>query len=124
MTRKQFLARVKAFIAQYDLDLQNAVLLLGGAPALMRLQRFRRSLNASNDKSVRLHREFNWLYDLLRLETVGDFDTEESGHFAMIDPEDPVVWSICTLTEAVADLINDLDAVKTASGDERGEVAA
>jgi hypothetical protein len=37
MTRKQFLARVKAFIAQNDLDLQNAVLLLGGVSALMRL---------------------------------------------------------------------------------------
>lgn len=124
MTRKQFLARVKAFIAQFDLDLQNAVLLLGGAPALMRLQRFRRSLNASNDKSVRLHRELNWLYDLLSLENVGDFDTEESGHFAMIDPEDPVVWSICKLTEGVADLIEGLDALQAQVGGQQGEVAA
>tara|TARA_R110002049_G_scaffold2822_3_gene22831 strand:- start:1584 stop:1958 length:375 start_codon:yes stop_codon:yes gene_type:complete len=124
MTRKQFLARVKAFIAQNDLDLQHAVLLLGGAPALTRLQRFRRALNTSSNKSIRLRRELTWLHDLLSLEHVGDFDADEAGHFAMIDPADPVVWSICTLTEAVADLIDGLDELRAASGDLDGEVAA
>tara|TARA_R110000850_G_scaffold81352_3_gene174842 strand:- start:2941 stop:3315 length:375 start_codon:yes stop_codon:yes gene_type:complete len=124
MTRKQFLAHVKAFIAQNDLDLQNAVLLLGGAQALMRLHRFRRTLNTSSNKSIRLRRELTWLHDLLSLEHVGDFDTEEAGHFVMIDPADPVVWSICTLTEAVADLIDGLDEQRAASGDLNGEVAA
>ena len=124
MTRKQFLAHVKAFIAQNDLDLQNAVLLLGGASALMRLHRFRRTLNTSSSKSIRLRRELTWLHDLLSLEHVGDFDADESAHFAMIDPEDPVVWSICTLTETVADLIDGLGALQAASGDLDGEVAA
>jgi hypothetical protein len=124
MTRKQFLARLKAFIAQNDLDLQNAVLLLGGAPALMRLQRFRRTLNTSSNKSIRLRRELTWLHDLLSLEHAGDFDTEEAGHFAMIDPADPVVWSICTLTEAVAELIDGLDALRASPGEQASEVAA
>ena len=80
------------------------------------MQRFRRTLNTSSNKSIRLRRELTWLNDLLSLEHFGDFDTEESGHFAMIDPEDPVVWSICTLTEGVADLIEGLDALQAQVG--------
>jgi len=125
MTRKQFLARVNAFLAQFDLDLQNAVLLLGGAPALMRLQRFRRSLSSANDKTIRLRRELHWLHDLLSLENVGDYETEEAGFFAMIEPEDPVVWNICMLTDTVEDLVNGLDMLQAAPGyDQHGEVAA
>ncbi|MFT6091330.1 hypothetical protein [Sulfitobacter sp.] len=124
MTRKHFLALVKSFIAQYDLDLQNAVLLLGGAAALMRLQRFRRALTAPKPKYDRLHRELNWLCDLLNLENVGDFDSEESGCFAMIDPTDDVVWTICVLTDIAQGLLDDFYEISDATGDDQSEVAA
>ena len=124
MNRKQILALVKSFIAQYDLDLQNAVFLLGGSAALMRLQRFRRSLSASNATGVRLHRELNWLHELLSLENVGDPYSEEAGCFSMINPEDPVVWNICILTEAVSDLISDVAGIRAAGNDRVSEVAA
>ncbi len=123
MTRQQILARVKSFIAQYDLDLQHSVLLLGGAPALMRLQRFRRSLT-SDPKSIRLTRELTWLNDLLSLENVGDVDREESGYFAMIHPDDPAVWAICALTDTVSALKADLEALDDAINDKSDEAAA
>lgn len=124
MTRQQFLALVQSFIAQNDMDLQHAVLLLGGAPALMRLQRFRRSLTSSDPKTLRLTRELNWLNDLLNLENVGDIDRDESGYFSAIHPDDPAVWAICALTEAVSALIADLEALDHAIDDESDEVAA
>lgn len=123
MTRQQILARVKSFIAQYDLDLQHSVLLLGGAPALMRLQRFRRSLT-SDPKSIRLTRELTWLNDLLSLENVGDIDREESGFFSAIHPNDPAVWAICALTEAVSTLKADIEVLDYATNDTIDEVAA
>ncbi|AML52804.1 hypothetical protein RC74_17455 [Falsihalocynthiibacter arcticus] len=123
MNRKQLLAAVKAFIAQNDMELQNAVLLLGGSVALMRLQRFRRALTAPNGK-VRLLRELNWLHGLLGLEHVADFDREEAGYCAMINPEDPVVWQICLLTEAVGALIDGYEQIMPVGGEQAGEVAA
>ena len=124
MNRKQFYASVKSFITQNDMDLQNAVLLLGGAPALMRIQRLRRSLAKPHNKGGQIGRELNWLYDLLSLENVGDFGAEEAGYFAMINPDHPVVWSICLLTEAVADLIEGYDSLPASASEQDDEVAA
>ncbi len=125
MTRQHFLALVKSFMAEYDMDLQNAVLLLGGPAALMRLQRFRRALATPKPKYDRLHRELNWLCDLLSLEHVGDFDSEEAGHFAMIDPDDDVVWTICVLTDITQVLLDELCEISDATGDDQiDEVAA
>ena len=59
MTRKNLLALLKSYIAQYDLDLQHAVLLLGGSTALMRLQRFRETLSAIKPKYQHLCRELH-----------------------------------------------------------------
>ncbi len=124
MTRKHFLTLLKSFIAQYDLELQNAVLLLGGSAALMRLQRFRRALSAKNPEFFNLQRELNWLCDLLSLETVGDIDSEESGYFATIDPDDDAVWTICVLTDIAQSLLGGFDEISDASGYGQGEVAA
>ncbi len=124
MTRTHLLALVRSFIAQYDLDLQNAVLLLGGSTALMRLQRFRRSLSAAKPKFYRLRRELNWLCDLLSLEHVGDIDSDESGYFADIDPNDDAVWTICILTDIAQGLLDGFDDISDAAWDDQGEVAA
>tara|TARA_R110000787_G_scaffold91830_2_gene193460 strand:- start:74 stop:448 length:375 start_codon:yes stop_codon:yes gene_type:complete len=124
MKRKQFLALVQSYIAQNDMDLQNAVLLLGGSSALMRLQRFRRSLMSLDPKTIHLTRDLTWLNDLLSLEHVGDVDREESGYFSTIHPDDPEVWTICALTEAVSALLAELDVLDDAIDDQNKEVAA
>ena len=124
MTRKHLVALIQAYIVQYDLDLQHAVLILGGPAAIMRLQRFRRALSAPMPKYDRLHRELSWLSDLLSLEAVGDIDSEESGYFAMLDPNDQVVWTICVLTDIAQGLLDGFDEISEARGDDLGEVAA
>ena len=124
MTRKHLIALIKSYVAQYDLDLQHAVLLLGGPAALMRLQRFRRALSAPQPKILRLQREINWLCDLLSLEHVGDIESEESGYFARIDPDADVVWNICVLTDIAQSLLDGFDGISNAGDDEQGEVAA
>lgn len=124
MTRKHLIALIKSYIAQYDLDLQNAVLLLGGSAALMRLQRFRRALSVPNPKFIRVQRELHWLCDLLSLENVGDIDSAESGYFAMIDPDDDAVWTICVLTDIAQGLLDGFDGVSGANEVAQGEVAA
>lgn len=124
MTRKHLIALIKTYIAQYDLDLQNAVLLLGGGAALMRLQRFRKTLSAPAPKYDRLHREINWLCDLLSLTNVEDVDSEESGYFAMIDPADDVVWTICVLTDIAQGLLDGFEDISEVTWDDQSEVAA
>ena len=124
MTRKHLLALLKSFMAQNDVDLQNAVLLLGGSAALMRLQRFRRIMADKNAKFAKQKRELNWLCDLLSLENVADIDREESGCFAEIDPDDDAVWMICELTESVQDLLDRFESISDANDEEQGEVAA
>ncbi len=124
MTRKHVRALLKSFMAQNDVDLQNAVLLLGGSAALMRLQRLRRSMSDKDAKFAKLQRELNWLCDLLSLENVADIDGEEFGYFAEIDPADDAVWMICGLTEAAQDLLQEFEAISDASDKEHGEVAA
>jgi len=124
MTRTHLLALIKSYIAQYDIDIQHAVLLLGGRPALMRLQRFRRAMAGKNPKLYHLRRELNWLCDLLSLEHVGDIDSDESGYFADIDPNDDAVWTICILTDIAQGLLDGFDDISDAVWDDQGEVAA
>ena len=90
----------------------------------MRLQRFRRALSAPKPKYDRLHRELNWLCDLLNLEHVGDFESEESGRFAMIDPTDDAVWMICVLTDIAQGLLDDFYEISDATGIDQIEEAA
>tara|TARA_R110002124_G_scaffold69504_16_gene186899 strand:- start:3007 stop:3381 length:375 start_codon:yes stop_codon:yes gene_type:complete len=124
MSRKHLLALLKSFIAQYDLDLQNAVYLLGGRASLMRLQRFRKTLSAIKPKFQHLCRELNWLCDLLSLDMVGDISSDESGYFALIDPVDDVVWTICVLTDIAQGLSDDFDEFLETSEIDLSEVAA
>lgn len=124
MTRKYLLALLKSFIAQYDLDLQNAVYLLGGRASLMRLQRFRETLSAIKPKYQHLCRELHWLCDLLSLNMVGDISSDESGYFALIDPADDVVWTICVLTDIAHGLLDDFNEFSETSETNLNEVAA
>ncbi len=110
MTRKQMLSETRAFVEANDLDLQNATLLLGGAAALRRFQSLRRMLRASKGFEAGHKRELRRLFALLSLEHVHDPDREESGFFAEIGPDDPVVWSICMLTDQLGNLLASLEA--------------
>jgi hypothetical protein len=124
MTRIHLLALIRSYIAQYDLELQNAVLLLGGSAALMRLQRFRRALSVPKPKILHLQRELTWLCDLLSLEFVGDIDSDESGYFAAISPNDDAVWMICLLTDIAKGILDGFDEISEANIDDQNEVAA
>ncbi len=112
MNKKQILTRVGEFLETADLDLQHAVLLLGGSAALMRLQRLRASVATDNAYTIRHRRGLDWLRDLLTLEHVGDPDSIESGFFAEISPDDPAVQVICGLTDLLEALIASIDASK------------
>lgn len=124
MTRKHLLALLKSFIAQYDLDLQKVVNMLGGRVALMRLQRFRKTLSAIKPRYQHLSRELNWLRDLISLDMVGEISSDESGYFALIEPVDDVVWTICVLTDIAQGLSDDFDEFLETSEIDLSEVAA
>lgn len=50
--------------------------------------------------------EFDWLHGLLTLQNVGNPDSIEALCFCGIQPESPVVWEICLLSEALAEHID------------------
>lgn len=97
MTKTQKRALALNFLSRNDLQLQNAVLLLGGAQALWRLQRLRQSLATSAQFTSRHRNGLNWLNDLLSLKFVEYDDTME---LMAIDPMDPAVHDVCLLSEA------------------------
>lgn len=115
MNNNHVLPRVRDFLETSDLDLQHATLLLGGSPALMRLQRLRSSLAVADKFTKRHVVELEWLHDLLGLEHVSDPMREESAFFALISPEDPVVPVICGLTESLSGLISSVHEAKIKS---------
>lgn len=108
MTNHQKRALVLRFLETHDLDLQHAVLQLGGAAALMRLQRLRRALHVDGHFTSAHRRGLTWLHGLLVLEHVHDFASEEAGCFVMLSHADPVVSTICRLSEALEGLLTRL----------------
>ncbi|WP_295512907.1 hypothetical protein [uncultured Sulfitobacter sp.] len=117
MTKTQKRALALNFLSHNDLQLQHAVLLLGGARALWRLQRLRQSLATSAQFTSGHRRGLNWLDGLLSLELIEPVDPME---FMSIDPDDPAVYEICLLSEACGQVIKRLgkpgDAVAAAGG--------
>ncbi|MBR9892043.1 hypothetical protein [Salipiger bermudensis] len=101
-------ARVQSFLAQYDLDLQHACLLIGGPPALQRLQRFRRALAIAERLSSSHRRELAWLKRLLANDFLPDLGFEEDAFHAEVDPSDPAIYTLCELVEAIDALITEL----------------
>tara|TARA_R100001369_G_scaffold27326_2_gene49210 strand:+ start:13039 stop:13413 length:375 start_codon:yes stop_codon:yes gene_type:complete len=124
MTRKHLLALLKSYTAQYDLYLQNAVYLLGGRASLMRSQRFRKTLSAIKPKYQHICRELNCICDLLSLDIVGDISSDEPAYFALIDPVDDVVWTICVLADIAQGLSDDFYEFLETSEIDLSEVAA
>jgi hypothetical protein len=117
MTKTQKRALALNFLSRNDLTLQHAVLLLGGAHALWRLQRLRQSLAKSAHFASGHRNGLNWLHGLLSLEIV-----EHDGPIEImaVNPDDPAVYEICLLSEACGQVIKRLgkpgDAVAAAEG--------
>ncbi len=120
MTRKHLLALLKSFIAQYDLDLQNVVNMLGGRAAPMRLQK----LSFSKSSYQHLGRVLNRLCGLLSPKTVSDFNSDGSTCFARLDPAGDVVWANCVLSDIAQGLLDDFHKFSETSETDLSEVAA
>ncbi len=104
----------KTFLSEHDLDLQNAVLLLCGSGAVMRLLRLRAAV-ARADGFMSSHcRELNWLKAMLCQDFIGDDAYDDFCFHAEVSPEDPAIPSLCLLFEAVERLLADIDAVSPA----------
>ncbi|MEP2533849.1 hypothetical protein [Shimia sp.] len=114
MKRSKKLELCKSFLSTTDLELQNAVLLLGGSPALMRLQRFRAKVATADGFKSSHRRELNWLKGLLGLDQFEETENDEFFCFAELSPEDPIVPSLCLLYEQVVEVIANINAVPVA----------
>lgn len=112
MNGKQKLARAKSFFAQNDLELQHATMLIGGAPALLRLQRLRSKLQKDTNFFVSHRHALQWLRGLLSLE---NFYDDSDDFFMAISPNDPIIWTLCKLTEAIDKLLYDLGSANAGS---------
>ncbi|MCT4372022.1 hypothetical protein CLG85_017525 [Yangia mangrovi] len=116
-------AVVQAFLARHDLDLQHSCLQLGGAPALGRLQRFRRAVAVATRLTTGHRRELGWLQRLLLAEHGKEVGFDEVDFFHDIDPADPSILTICLLTEALAEVISALGNPGGAQGSDEAAAA-
>lgn len=99
------------FGANYE-ALQNAALLLGGAPALRLVQSLFEEFSLNVALTRMAKRNLVELHKVLSLHYVDDPERLEHGLFAEIEPMDPVVEDICLLTD---DLLDHLRAIDEAS---------
>lgn len=104
----------KTFLSVHDLELQNAVLLLCGSGAVMRLQRLRAAIAKADGFMSSHRRELNWLKAMLGQDVIGDDAYDDFCFHAEVSPEDPAVPSLCLLFEAVERLLADIDAIAPA----------
>lgn len=97
------------FSLNYE-PLQNAALLLGGAPALRRVQSLFDDLSLNKSLTRLAKRNLVELHKVLSLHYVSDPERLECSLFAEIDPSDPVVEDICCLTDGLLDHMRAIDA--------------
>ncbi len=114
----------KDFLSEHDLELQNAVLLLSGSGAVMRLQRFRAAVAKGTSFMSSFRRELNWLKSMLGQDLIGNDGFDDFCFHAEVSPEDPAVPSLCLLFEAVEQLLADIDAVAPSGVQIKLETAA
>ncbi|WP_226623799.1 hypothetical protein [Alloyangia pacifica] len=116
-------AMVQEFLARHDLDLQHICLQLGGAPALGRLQRFRRAVAIATRLTTGHRRELAWLQLLLSAEHGLEVGFDDVDFFREVDPEDPSILTLCLLTEALAEMLTVLGRPGGAQGAEETAAA-
>ncbi len=98
------LACLNWLIAHHD-ALRSSAHLLGGNAAAKRVERLIDAASRQTTASRLFMAELDWLHGLLTLQNVGNSDSIEALCFGGIDPESPVVWEICLLSEALAEQI-------------------
>ncbi|OWY14767.1 hypothetical protein B6V72_05855 [Thioclava sp. F34-6] len=108
---KPQLIAMASFLVEHAEPLMNAAGVLGGKRAVQQVAELIRDLPEQKTLSRRLARKLEGFRDLLTLEHVDDCEAIEAEHFALIDPEDPIVAEICWLTDQFADY---LDALRDA----------
>lgn len=91
-------------IAHSDAILSTAHL-LGSHDAARRAGRLIQSATEQTTITRRFMSELGWLYGLMTLEAVSDFDTMESVCFAEIGPDHPAIAEICLLAESLMEHI-------------------
>lgn len=96
---------VRAFLDEHGHALARVAHLLGGGAASGRafllIECVRSSLQLTNTH----RRHLVGVHRLLTLQDVSKPDRIESGLFAMIDPDSPIVHDACRLAEALEDLL-------------------
>ena len=92
---------IHQFFQEHRQALRQAVRLLGGADAAVLVDELTDALTREPVASPRTMALLQELDDLLSLENVDDPDRVECGHFAEIDPSDPIVEEICLLTDGL-----------------------
>ncbi len=105
---------LSSFLVEHAEPLMNAAGVLGGKRAVQQVAELIRELPEQQALSRRLARKLESFRDLLTLEHVADVESLEAVHFALIDPEDPVVPEICWLTDQFSgylDALRDADPV-------------
>lgn len=93
------------FLDEHGGGLARAAYLLGGGVASSRVFLLMESVRTSIRLSRAHRRQLVDLHRLLTLQDVGDPVRIESGLFAMIDPDAPVVHDLCRLAEALEELL-------------------
>lgn len=104
------LIAMSSFLVEHAEPLMNAAGVLGGKRAVQQVAELIRDLPEQKVLSRRLARRLEGIRDLLTLEHVADIESLEAVHFALIDPEDPVVPEICWLTDQFGDYLDALRA--------------
>ncbi|SFQ71247.1 hypothetical protein SAMN05421853_1421 [Roseivivax halotolerans] len=99
-----------SFMHTHSMPLQNASLLLGGAPRLRETQRLIEELSDAPRMTRRLRRSIDRLYELLTLEHVHEPERSEAAFFALIDPEWPMIEEICLLSDGLLEALTTHDA--------------
>lgn len=108
-------AELQEFMRFHSEALQNASLLLGGRPALRATCDLIQDICSSPTLTRRLMTCLVRLYELLSLENVHDPERPEWSYFAELDPAAPYVEDICVLSEALKDILTQLEQTEAIS---------
>jgi len=92
---------LRDFVSGHRDALINAAALLSGRRGERLVFDVLDELERGIDLTGRGRRKLSDLVDILMLENVDDFETEESARFAQIDPASPVVAEICLLADGL-----------------------
>ncbi|AML53021.1 hypothetical protein [Falsihalocynthiibacter arcticus] len=103
-----------SFLTHNYEPLRNAAFLLGGGPALRRIQSLCDDLRSNQTLTRSSKRNLVELHKVLSLYYVADPERLEHGLFARIDPYDPVVEEICLLTDGLMDHMRAIDNASNA----------